>query len=411
MKKINFFVYDYPSKGNDSDFIEDELILLSKIFEEVNIIPLKKSNFKSDYINYKNINYDFTLNKEIFNFYNILKKLKNILLSEIFWKEIFSVKKSIIKKISMIIKERYLAECIYIWVKKKIKKADRNELFYSYWANHTLLAFYLLKKQKIIKNCFARTLGSDLFGFIPNDKFVPFKSYKFQLLDFLLILNEGQKKLLLQEKLMTSDRIIKAYQGMNLQNFCTLNNSEKDIHIVSCGALIHVKNTIKILEFIYWLKKILPDYDISYTSIGDGYKFNEVKTYVKNNLNSVNVNIIRKIPNFFEYLKSNKVDYFINLSHSEGMSFAIMEALSCSIPVICSNIPGNIEIINNKNGHIIHSIDIGNYTKVIKKIEIEKKTNLILQKKIESRKIILEKLERKKALNNLKAIISKFYRF
>ena len=50
MKKINFFVYDYPSKGNDSDFIEDELILLSKIFEEVNIIPLKKSNFKSDYI-------------------------------------------------------------------------------------------------------------------------------------------------------------------------------------------------------------------------------------------------------------------------------------------------------------------------------------------------------------------------
>ena len=259
------------------------------------------------------------------------------------------------------------------------------------------MAFYLLKKQKIIKNCFARTLGSDLFGFIPNDKFVPFKSYKFQLLDFLLILNEGQKKLLLQEKLMTSDRIIKAYQGMNLQNFCTLNNSEKDIHIVSCGALIHVKNTIKILEFIYWLKKILPDYDISYTSIGDGYKFNEIKTYVKNNLNSVNVNIIRKIPNFFEYLKSNKVDYFINLSHSEGMSFAIMEALSCSIPVICSNIPGNIEIINNKNGHIIHSIDIGNYTKVIKKIEIEKKTNLILQKKIESRKIILEKLERKKS--------------
>ena len=42
MKKLNLFVYDYPSEGNDSDFIEDEIILLSKIFEEVNIIPLKK---------------------------------------------------------------------------------------------------------------------------------------------------------------------------------------------------------------------------------------------------------------------------------------------------------------------------------------------------------------------------------
>ena len=375
MKKLNLFVYDYPSEGNDSDFIEDEIILLSKIFEEVNIIPLKKKRIKSNYINFKNINYDFSLNDEIFNFYNILKKLKNILLSKIFWKEIFLVKKSIIKKIYMIFKERYLAECICIWIKKNIKSIDKNTLFYSYWANHTLLAFYLLKKQEIIKNCFARTLGSDLFGFIPNDNFIPFKRYKFQQLDFLLILNEGQKKLLLQEKLMTDDRIIKAYQGMSLQNFCTLNNSTREIHLVSCGALIHVKNTMKILEFVYWIKKILPDFDVSYTSIGDGYNINEIKKFIDKNLDLVKVNIIKKIPNFFEYLKSNKVDYFINLSHSEGMSFAVMEALSCSIPVICSNIPGNIEVINNTNGHVIDSFDIENYKNVIKKIEIEKKTN------------------------------------
>ena len=35
---------------------------------------------------------------------------------------------------------------------------------------------------------------------------------------------------------MTDDRIIKAYQGMSLQNFCTLNNSTREIHLVSCGA-------------------------------------------------------------------------------------------------------------------------------------------------------------------------------
>ena len=274
-----------------------------------------------------------------------------------------------------------------------------------------IIGFYLLKKQEIIKNCFARTLGSDLFGFIPNDNFIPFKRYKFQQLDFLLILNEGQKKLLLQEKLMTDDRIIKAYQGMSLQNFCTLNNSTREIHLVSCGALIHVKNTMKILEFVYWIKKILPDFDVSYTSIGDGYNINEIKKFIDKNLDLVKVNIIKKIPNFFEYLKSNKVDYFINLSHSEGMSFAVMEALSCSIPVICSNIPGNIEVINNTNGHVIDSFDIENYKNVIKKIEIEKKTNSILQKKIEARKVILEKLERKIALNNLKMLIKKFYNF
>ena len=41
MNTLNFFVYDYPAKGNDSPFIEDEILLLSKIFKKVNIIPLK----------------------------------------------------------------------------------------------------------------------------------------------------------------------------------------------------------------------------------------------------------------------------------------------------------------------------------------------------------------------------------
>ena len=71
----------------------------------------------------------------------------------------------------------------------------------------------------------------------------------------------------------------------------------------------------------------------------------------------------------------------------------------------------DIEVINNTNGHVIDSFDIENYKNVIKKIEIEKKTNSILQKKIEARKVILEKLERKIALNNLKMIIKKFYNF
>ena len=64
------------------------------------------------------------------------------------------------------------------------------------------------------------------------------------------------------------------------------------------------------------------------------------------------------------------------------MSFSVMEAMSCNIPIIASNIPGNIEIINSRNGYIIKKLDIPNYVHISKKIinDINKK-NFIKKKK------------------------------
>ena len=60
-------------------------------------------------------------------------------------------------------------------------------------------------------------------------------------------------------------------------------------------------------------------------------------------------------------MKKNQVDYFINLSHSEGIAFN-MEVMSCGIPVVCNNIPGNIELINNRNGIVFNKINDTNYS-------------------------------------------------
>ena len=49
------------------------------------------------------------------------------------------------------------------------------------------------------------------------------------------------------------------------------------------------------------------------------------------------------------------------------MSFALMEAMSLSIPVICSNIPGNLEIVNSENGYILDAYDEDEIKKLNKK--------------------------------------------
>ena len=68
-------------------------------------------------------------------------------------------------------------------------------------------------------------------------------------------------------------------------------------------------------------------------------------------------------------MKKNNVDLYINLSLKEGMSFALMEAMSLSIPVICSNIPGNLEIVNSENGYILDAYDEDEIKKLASRIK------------------------------------------
>jgi glycosyltransferase involved in cell wall biosynthesis len=410
MKILNLFTYDYPTEGNDHFFIEDEIRMLSETFDYINIIPLKwDSKFKENYINRENLNYDFSLSQNLFQIKTIIKILFKIIFCKILWHEIFNIKKKFLKKVSIILKERILAENTYLWVKNKKKEIPNKEIFYSYWSNHTLLSFYLLKRENIINKCFARTLGSDLNGFIPNDDFVAFKKLKFQMLDFLIILNEGQREKLKTEKLINDDKVIKCYQGINLQIFKEKQKLDKKIHILSCGQLIYVKNTLQIVNFIQAFSKEAKDYEIIYTCIGNGPDFVNVKKAAELKLKQIKFNLIEKVPNLIDFLKKNQIDLYINLSRSEGMSFAVMEAMSFSIPIICSKIPGNTEIVNNSNGYVLHSYENVDINNLIKNILDDLKSNNFNQKRTLTFKTIREKIDRNIAIRDMRNLLSKKY--
>ena len=120
MKKRELFVftYDYPFIGNDSKFIVDEINLLSNHFKKINLVPLKIANKKKNIR--KNIFIDMDLNKEIYNLNNLIYKLFITLTCKYLWKEISNLKfKNIFYKLKSIFIERYYAESIKIFIKKK----------------------------------------------------------------------------------------------------------------------------------------------------------------------------------------------------------------------------------------------------------------------------------------------------
>lgn len=97
------------------------------------------------------------------------------------------------------------------------------------------------------------------------------------------------------------------------------------------------KNSLTLLKgFIPFLKENPNHYLIF---VGDGEQRYECECISKD---IVNINFLGKVDNIESYLSIS--DYFVSASLAEGMPNAVLEALSCRLPSVLSNIPPHLEI-------------------------------------------------------------------
>lgn len=404
-KILHIFTNNYPYKKNDYIFFRDEVKLLEKKFDTIIMYTMHKGTLKIKNLK-KKIIIDNSIHKKIYDKKNFFKNFLTILFCRYLWFEIFKLKKiNVFKKLKILLISRYKAEVIYDYLKNKNIK---NDFFFSFWSNSVLIAFYFLKKKKLIRNTFSRILGSDIKGHIPNDSFIGFEKIKFSKLSFILALNNEHKKILKEKKLIDKKKIYKNYLGIEKKKL-QLHYKEKIIKFASCGRLIHVKNNLEIFKFVKNFSLKNPDFKIFYYCVGKGEEKNKLLNYAKINFSeNVKFIYIDKIPSLVKFLQSKKVNFFLNLSHSEGVSFAVMEALSCSIPIICSKIPGNKEIINKKNGYLIDSFNDYSYSSISIKIRRDYlNKEKYIKKRISSHQSVLKKICRKKNQLLLNKILDK----
>lgn len=188
--------------------------------------------------------------------------------------------------------------------------------------------------------------------------------------------------------------------GVNVNKYSDVRSkidfSKNEIILTSVGQLSKRKNHEVVLEAISKIKNT----DIRYLIVGEG----ELRQFLENK--AVELGIDSQVE-FLGYRSDidvilNSTDVYIFPSLQEGLPVALMEAMAEELPVIASNIRGNVDLINpNINGLLFNpksseelSVQIkkmiksdklraqfaGNQKKIIKRFDIktiEKKMNKV----------------------------------
>lgn len=138
---------------------------------------------------------------------------------------------------------------------------------------------------------------------------------------------------------------------------------EDAILLVSVGELNKNKNHETVIRAIAKLNNP----NIYYLICGVGKLENKLHALVKDLGLEKQVKLIGYRTDIAEICKAS--DIFCFPSYREGLSVALMEAMAVGLPIVCSNIRGNVDLIKSgKGGFLVNPNDIDGYAEAISKL-------------------------------------------
>jgi len=155
------------------------------------------------------------------------------------------------------------------------------------------------------------------------------------------------------------------------------------LRLGSVGRMVALKNQICLLKAVCQIET--SQNEIELHVFGDGEQFDSLKSYADEKLSNHVVNFhgnVRDRETIY-----NNIDILVVTSETEGLSLAIMEAMSYEIPVIATDVGGNPELVKNGiNGYLFPYNDYNTLAHYIGRLVKDKQELESLGK--ESKKLI-----------------------
>lgn len=366
--KNQIFIY----QGNlDNVFLEKEYSYLEYKFDQIYIISLtklKKTRSPSNKVNFINYRVGFK-NILSFDFFTWLFEIET-------WKEIYNA-------IDFKHPVRNFFRFLYILhygihysaikkITKKLMDKRCKITFYSFWFSKGAYAFSKIHDASIQKKI-SRAHGYDLY--LDRNKFLylPFRNYINNRLDEIhFVSNHGMD----YHKYMYGEiRAIRkiSYLGVQIPNHIKKYfNPFGQLVIASCSSIISLKRLDIIIDLISSARGLK-----RWIHIGDGPLRETIQKYAIFKLKDIDFKFYGIVDNaeITKIYIDENVDFFINMSDSEGLPVSIMEAMSVGIPFIARDVGGNSELDNGNSGLILSNVN--NFDKSLK--HVNNYINLMIQ--------------------------------
>ncbi|BBE18886.1 glycosyltransferase [Aquipluma nitroreducens] len=235
---------------------------------------------------------------------------------------------------------------------RKVIKEFKPDILHAHFAT----SYGLLGALSRFKPFIISVWGSDIFEF-PRRTLINNIVLRFNLLFPKCILSTSHIMAIETSK-YTKKKILVTPFGVDISKFMQKSNYNKNSTIVF--------GTIKTLDPVYGIDTLIKAFNISHNKllskninselhiIGGGPEELKLKKLAEDlNINN-QIFFKGKIPHEEVPQQLQNFDIFVALSNSESYGVAIVEASSCSLPVIVSNVGGLPEVVvNNETGFII----------------------------------------------------------
>lgn len=175
----------------------------------------------------------------------------------------------------------------------------------------------------------------------------------------IICVSEFDKKLALKYKIVSPNKLTVIHNGVEILQDDTgikQKNVERIIKIVFVGRLAKQKDPLLLLRAFNDLPSELRN-KAQVSIVGEGSKRKELEKFIKENRLEEKVRLLGGLPRekVFEILK--KSDIFVLTSNWEGFPRSILEAMSCGLPVIASDVGGVKEAIDENCGILVKRRD------------------------------------------------------
>lgn len=378
----------YPF-NNSETFIENEIEITSKYFDQIYILPCGlmvntdtcrkvPHNVKvmppacSDDI-YKDK--PSKLKKILWGVQNLWVWGVKCLFAPIFWKELADLIKNRRVTVSRILKIfRTLAPSLrnVKHYRKMLSHIEFSDVYvYSYWIEPTVLFANQIIPSVNIKKHVCRTHGWDLYSEINPENYLAFQRRIIDFVDKLYTISECGLRYLKKKYPELAFKIEVSRLGTKNQGLNPMESKEGMFLIVSCSNIIPLKRVNLIIDS---LSRISKPEKVKWVHFGSGQYTKKIKKYADEKLSGRIIYEFRgQVPNaeVMRFYRENHVDVFINVSSSEGIPVSIMEAISYGIPVIATDVGGTGEIVfHERNGFLLRKdFNIDTLVKYIEKLQ------------------------------------------